>query len=253
MTTKYKTPAFIFKKTDRNESDKLFSVFTKDFGRLDVSAKALRKHTSKLRSGIDIFFLSEIEFIQGKNKKTLTDAVAIERFNNISKNLVKFKIAHRIGEVLDNFIKGQEEDIKVFNLLKEVFCKLNNQELTDKKCIMVYHYFLWNVLSLLGYRPEVADCGGCKSKLNQNEVYFSNKIGGAVCHKCSIDENMARKINADVVKILRLIFVKDWDVLSKIKMENFSHKLLGEISNNYYSYILSSHSFKNSCDLISYN
>ena len=71
MTLKYKTKALVFKKTDRNESDRVFSVFTENFGRLDIFAKAIRKNVSKLRSGIDIFFISDIEFIQGKNRKTL--------------------------------------------------------------------------------------------------------------------------------------------------------------------------------------
>ena len=88
MTTRYKTRAFVFKKNDVNESDRVFSVFTDDFGRLDIFAKAIRKNVSKLRSGIDIFFFSEIEFIQGKNRKTLTDAVLKDKFNNSKLGIV---------------------------------------------------------------------------------------------------------------------------------------------------------------------
>src|SRR3989344_4937084 len=127
MTTRYKTRAFVFKKNDINESDRFFSVFTDDFGRLDIFAKAIRKNASKLRSGIDIFFISEIEFIQGKSKKTLTDATIIEKFDNVWQDLEKFKIANKIGEILDNFIKGEEKDEEIFSLLNEVMEKLNSQ------------------------------------------------------------------------------------------------------------------------------
>jgi DNA repair protein RecO (recombination protein O) len=245
MTTHYKTRAFIFKKNDMNESDRIFSVFTDDFGRLDIFAKAIRKSISKLRSGIDIFFMSEIEFIQGKRKKTLTDAATTEKFDNIYQDLDKFKIANRIGEVLDNFIKGEQKDKDLFNLLNEVFYKLNDQNLNNKKYALLYYYFLWNVLSLLGYCPEVQKCNICQSKLNPYGIYFSDRLGGIICKKCLGHDASAEKINSDIAKILRLIFKKEWHILSKLKIEPASQNLFQKISDNYYFYILSSHSFKN--------
>lgn len=177
MTTRYKTRGFVFKKNDINESDRNFSVFTDDFGRLDIFAKAIRKSASKLRSGIDIFFMSELEFIQGRSRKTLTDAVVIEKFGNITQDLEKFKIAGGIGEILDNFIRGEEKDKDIFNLLNDVFYKLNVGSFKNKKYTLVYYYFLWNALSLLGYRPEVEKCNICHGKLNPYSIYFSDKSG----------------------------------------------------------------------------
>jgi DNA repair protein RecO (recombination protein O) len=244
MITHYKTQAFVFKKRDTNEADRIFSVFTDDFGRLDIFAKAIRKNTSKLRSGIDALFMSDIEFIQGKNRKTLTDAIKIERFDNIVKDLGKFKIANRITEVLDNFIKGQEKDENIFNLINETFIKLNGSVLSHKLYNLIYYYFLWNLLSLLGYCPEVQKCNICRGTLNPYNTYFSDKLGGIICKKCLNHDISAQKINSDIVKILRLVFKKEWQVVSKLKIGETSQKLFKEISEKYYAYILSGHSFK---------
>jgi len=245
MTTHYKTRALVFKKTDRNESDRIFSVFTDDFGRLDVFAKAIRKTVSKLRSGIDIFSFSDIEFIQGKNRKTLTDAAASERFKNIFQDPRRFDVARAIGEILNNLIRGEEKHQDVFDLLKEVLYKLDNQDMKNKKYVLVYYYFLWNALSLLGHRPEVQRCNTCRQKLDPGSVYFSDKVGGVICKECLGQDALAQKINSDIVKILRLIFNKDWQVLSKLKIENESEELFNKVSENYYSYILSSYSSVN--------
>ena len=75
MFLNYRTKGFIFKKEDRGEADQLFTIYTKDFGKLEILGKAIRKISSKLRSGAETFYLSEIEFIQGKTYKTLTDAI----------------------------------------------------------------------------------------------------------------------------------------------------------------------------------
>lgn len=225
MTLKYKTKGFIFKKNDINESDRIFSVFTEDYGRLEIRGKAIRKINSKLRAGIDIFYISDIEFIQGKNYKTLTDACAIKKFKNV---VCDFKTVNQISETLDKFIKGQEKDEKIFSLLSEIFEKISD----TKKQDLIYYYFLWNFLSLQGYWSNSKNCISCQQKLNPYAVYFSGKEGGVICKKCLDKDNFAQKINSDIVKILRIILLKDWQTISKLKIESYSQKLLSEVSQN---------------------
>lgn len=245
MTTHYKTQAFVFKRSDINEADRVFSVFTNDFGRLDIFAKSIRKNISKLRGGMDIFYMSQIEFIQGKNRKTLTDATAIEKFGNVTSDPKRFKIAGDVADIMDNFIIGQEKDAEIFSLLDDVFHKLNDHGLGDEKCVPAYYYFLWNILRALGYLPEVHKCNACGAKLNPYAIYFSNKLGGVICKKCLGQDVLSYRLNSDVVKTMRLIFKKEWQVISKLKMAFSSQKLFKEVSDNYYSYILSGNSFKN--------
>jgi len=141
---------------------------------------------------------------------------------------------------LDNFIKGEEKDEEVFNLLEETFCKLNNDESKNGawKQGIIYYYFLWNLFSALGYRPEIDRCAACREKLNPYSIYFSNKEGGIICKKCLNSDADARKANSDVVKILRLIVKKNWHIIYKLKVESSSQKLLRELSDNYYLYLL---------------
>ena len=83
MFERYRTQGIIIKKDDWKESDQFFTVFTKDFGKILVIGRGIRKVSSKLRSGMETFYFSEIEFIQGKKCKTLVDAVLIDNFRNI--------------------------------------------------------------------------------------------------------------------------------------------------------------------------
>jgi DNA repair protein RecO (recombination protein O) len=232
MSLKYKTKGFVFKKENKTEASQIFSFFTKDFGRLEASAKAIRKITSKLRADTDMFYFSEIEFIQGKNNKILTDSTKIENFNNIYKDLNKFKLANQIAYVLDNFIKGQEKDEKIFNLIINFFEKINSESLKAKNYQLLFNYFFWNFLCLQGYSINVENCALCKAKLNPYNIYFSVKDGGAVCKNCSTITTGAQKTNTDIVKILRLILNKEWDTLSKLKVGENSQKLLNNVCKN---------------------
>ena len=76
MALQYKTKGFIYKKRNRGETDRIFTIFTYDFGKIDVWGRAIRKIDSKLKSGIDIFYLSYIEFVQGKKKTLLNTLIS---------------------------------------------------------------------------------------------------------------------------------------------------------------------------------
>ncbi len=229
---------FVFKKEDRSDSDRMFYLFTDEFGCLSVFAKAIRKINSKLKSGIDIFSISQIEFIQGKNRKTLTDAGFVQKFVNIKTSPKRFKMAHMICRVLDDFIKEQEKDREIFNLLKKCFEELDSEDLKEEKCDLIYYYFAWNLFSLLGFKPELQRCVNCSLKLEAMEIYFSAGCGGAICKKCYGKINFLQKIKPDAVKILRIILGKDIKKALKLKTTEEFKILLEDVTNNYGSYII---------------
>lgn len=238
MFRHYRTQGFILKKTDQGEADRIFTIYTKDFGKLEILARAERKTKSKLKGGLELFYLSEIEFIQGKTHKTLTDAILIENFLNLRKDLERLSIAYKVLEVLDNLIKGQEADEKIWNLLNEIFNKLNNLKIENCKLKIIYYYFLWNLLSILGYQPEVYNCPLCLKKLTPEELYWSPKEGGVNCQSCFRKTKSGEKIESEIIKILRIILEKNWQTLSKLKIEPNYLKSLNSIAESYLSHVL---------------
>ncbi len=196
MFVHYRTEAFILRKEDIGEADRLFTVYSKAFGRLELLAKAGRKIKSKLRGGLELFYLSELEFIQGKGYKTIIDAFLINNFKEIRNDLAKLSVAYKISETLDQLIRGQEQDEQVWNLIKKTF---NELEINGKKPEIVYYYFFWNLVSLLGYKPE------------------------------------ASHLKPDTRKIVEIIFKKDQRILDRLKVDEKQLKALKTASDYYLS------------------
>ncbi len=239
MFTHYRTQGFILEKNDSGEFDRIFTVYTKDFGKLDLLAKAERKIKSKLRAGLELFYLSEIEFIQGKAYKTLTDTILINNFKHLRQSLKRLSIAHRISNILDDLVKGQEPDQKIWQLLNETFERLDNLQFTIFNLQLAYYYFLWNFLSILGYQPELYSCPVCQEKLTPENIHFNPKEGGLICQNCSKSVKSGKETDSEIVKILRIILKKDWVMLSKIRIEKMHLKSLDIISKDWYSFISS--------------
>jgi len=245
VAIQYKTRAFVFKKSDRNEADQTFSVFTDEFGKVEIFAKAIRKINSKLRKDFNIFYFSDIEFIQGKNVKTIIDATRIKKFDEINLSAKKLKVANQIANILSEFIKGQEKDKHLFDLIEDCFDQLNDKSINIKNYQLAFQYFFWNFISLQGYKIEVDSCALCRKELNPCDLYFSGKTGGVVCKNCStsgVEQNGKQKINSDVVKILRLIFKKDWQTISKLKIEMCLEKEIEDISKDAFYAFCPTHS-----------
>jgi len=234
MFTHYRTLGFVIKKTDRGEADRFFTIYTEKFGKLELLAKAERKINSKLRSGLELFYLSEIEFIQGKANKTLTDALVIEKFDKLRNDLISLNIAYKASEVLDNLIKGQEPDEEIWQLIDDTFKKLNISHLE-----IIYYYFFWNLLSILGYQPDLYNCSICQEKLTPEKIYLNIKEGGLICQNCFKKVKSGKEISPEIVKILRLIIKRNWPILSKLRVEEKDLKSLEAVSELIYSYLKS--------------
>ena len=233
MAIHYRSHGIVIKKEDRGEADQVFTIYTKDFGKLEVLGKAIRKIKSKLRPGTELFYLSEIEFIQGKTYKTLTDVFLIEKFGNLRENLGKLKISYRIADILDNLVRGQEKDEKIWNLLNTALKELNTNNLKFKTYNLIYYYFIWKLFSLLGYSPQLYNCVICQKKLVLGKLYFSSEEGGVICQACFKKIKKGKEILPEVIKILRFLLEKDWAQTKKLRIDSTQLKSLKAISDNY--------------------
>ena len=239
MAIHYRSQGIIFQKKDVGEADRLFSIYTKDFGRLDLLARAERKIKSKLRGGLELFYLSEVEFIQGKTYKTLTDTILIDSYQGLRKSLEKLAEAHKISNILDRLMKEEESDGNIWELVLEVFGSLDSWREDKENWKLVYYYFLWNFFSILGYQPEVRQCVICQQKLIPDNLYFSPERGGVICRKCFGVKKIGEMISPETVKILRILLKRNWPVLSKIKIKEQYKDSLITLSESYFSYIFS--------------
>ncbi len=214
MFPRYRTLGFVFRQKDLGEADKIFSVFTKDFGRIEVLGKGIRKISSKLRGGIEIFSISEIEFVEGRYQKRLVGAQIKKRFKKIKKDLKKLSIAFKIAEALDLLIRGPEREKKIFLLLEKTFSKLN----FSKRERLIYLIFFWKLISLLGYSLQINFCSLCQKKINQR-VFIDFSLGGVICERCQKVARMGREVDKSVLKFLKLLREKDFDFFERLKIK----------------------------------
>ena len=142
-----KTEGIILKKAGLNEVDRLLTVYTKELGKVLVSAKGVRRLESKLRYSIEPISYVQLILVEGKNFLILKDTVLKNQFLKIKKDLEKTKIAKEIADLIDEAIAGEEKDENIWKLILNIFKDLNTGKIDLKE-------FQKNFIELLGYDPE---------------------------------------------------------------------------------------------------
>ncbi|MCX6789666.1 MAG: DNA repair protein RecO [Candidatus Gribaldobacteria bacterium] len=242
MHQRYRAKGIFIKKQDQGEADQLLTIFTEQFGKIEVVAKGIRKITSKLRAGADVFYLSEIEFVQGKSYKILTDAVAVDRFDSICQEPEKSQIIYKIVELLNQFANQEATDEKLWRFLLQTFEVIENLEIRNLKLEIICHYSLWKFFAVLGYSPELHHCPLCCKKLLPETFFFVPSEGGVVCWQCFSANDLKKSglwfpIKVDTVKALRVWLSQDWAEAGKVSFGQEAQQNLWDISKNYFIYL----------------
>ena len=114
--------------------------------------------------------------------------------------------------------------------MEKIFDTLNDLETKSTCYFLIYYYFLWNFLDILGYRQELYKCFFCQKELSPDSFYFLSDKGGVSCASCFKKEELGIKITPEIIKILRIFLEKDKEFSLKIKINPIEKKLLQAVS-----------------------
>lgn len=159
--------AIILRRIDYGEADRIITLLTSDYGKLQVIAKGVRKAKSKLAGGIELFSVSEVHFIKGKSDiDTLVSTRMISHYGEIVKDIKRTELAYLMLRLTDRTLEdrtGQDH----FNLLNESLAAVNSAKISPLTCELS---FLMRMLELQGHVPDFSQ-GPDGSKLEYADSY----------------------------------------------------------------------------------
>ncbi len=158
----YKTEAIIIKRNNLNDLDRLLTIYSKDFGKLLLKGKSIRKNQAKLKGHLELFLCSHLMIAPGRGFDIITGAETIESFPHIHNDLKLLSIAHYFSELTDKLIVGQEKDENIWNLLCNSFKELD-QGRNSKNII---NNFENKLIEFLGYGKQESPINFIQSLIN---------------------------------------------------------------------------------------
>jgi DNA repair protein RecO (recombination protein O) len=153
----YQTEGIVLASRPLGEADKLLSILTQDFGRLDIIARGVRYLKSKLRYSLNVFAYSRIAFVSTKESWRLVDAQELEGLASIRLNPQKLKTAADIANLLLRFLAGPEPDPLLWLEFKGSIGFLEREFLTEAQLESFRLAVFSRILYRLGYISESED------------------------------------------------------------------------------------------------
>lgn len=147
---RYSSEALILSRNNFSEADRILVVFSKDYGKLSMLAKGVRKPKSRKRGSVEIFSHIKFSAAKGKNLDLITEAEILNDFSEARKNLRKVAVAYYFVEVVNKITREDEVNIKLFEfLLENLKGLISNKNLKKQR-----EEFVTELLIILGFWPE---------------------------------------------------------------------------------------------------
>jgi DNA repair protein RecO (recombination protein O) len=197
----YKTPAIVLRQRRLGDADKILTLYSASFGKLDAVAKGVRKARSRLAGHVEPLTHATVLLARGKSLDIVTQVETIESFQPVRDDLERLSRALYVCELLDKFIEPRAENFGLYRLLLDTLRRLATRADIDTPV----RYYEMALLDALGYRPEVEECVVCRTRLAAEVNYWSAAGGGAVCPGCRREEAAVRPMSVNAVKLLRLM------------------------------------------------
>lgn len=139
------TRGIVLARTNFGEADRIVTLLTRDYGKIRVIAKGVRKERSKLAAGIELFSVSEVGFVPGRGDiATLTAARLLNHYNNFISDLTKVDFTYAALKRINTFT-GDDAGTEYFVLLQQLFIAMNESRVTLTAVSVWWYIQLSNV------------------------------------------------------------------------------------------------------------
>lgn len=145
----YTSQGIVLARRNFGEADRILVVYSKNFGRLSLVAKGIRRPKSRKRGHLEVFSLVNFQAVSGRGLDIMTEAELIDDFSEVRKSLNKISLAYYFAEVIGRITHEGEANVELFNLIIKY---LNKLKITNglKNLRMK---FIQELLALMGYWP----------------------------------------------------------------------------------------------------
>ncbi|EKE06101.1 MAG: hypothetical protein ACD_19C00079G0006 [uncultured bacterium] len=145
----YSSEGIVLSRKNYGEADRVLVILSKDYGKISLLAKGIRKIKSKKRGHLEIFSKIKFSGVLGHGFDIMTEAETLNDFAGVRINLNKISLAYYFCEVINRITHEDGHPSLVFNLLSLALEELEQE--TELKKLRLK--FIYDLLTGMGYWP----------------------------------------------------------------------------------------------------
>ncbi len=222
----YRYTAIVLKKKEVGETDRLYTFYTKEQGKVRAVAKGIRKSGAKLASQLENGTLADVAVARTRGTGKITGALAEEYYPKLRDQL---EILHVVLIVLDRFER-------LVDFLQ--YAEKSAQEKNMETARLLGAAFLFQAIAHLGYSMEVHVSAVSGKKFLGHERFFFSPAQGGVVLPDECGDIPALLIQQNTIKLLRVFQRHSFSALLKIRATTNDVRELERIVKHLFEWVL---------------
>ncbi len=239
----YKTEAIVLRSRKLGEADRILTLFTPAFGKMEAKAKGVRKTTSRLSGHLQPLNHCMLQLARGHVSDVITGCETLASFRGLRDDLERLSRALYAAELADRFLPERVEARATYRLLLDTWRRLESDDSSPSPGSsaeqamqdIAVRYYEMKLLEQSGFRPELQRCLGCEQPLQPRPNFFSPMAGGTHCPACGAGGAGSRTLSVNGLKVLRLLQRASYNEVVRVTMPP---ELAQEVERHLRSYIV---------------
>src|SRR5204862_4255772 len=165
------------------ETSLVVTLFTRELGKVAALAKGARRLKSPLQGGLDLLGVSDIVVLHKASEALdlVTEAVPIERFESLRRDLAALYAGYYIAEILSDLTDHHDPHPRLFDAATITLRHLGDPDSRSRRLLR----FELACLRELGLMPALDACAHCGEPVDtRGSVAFGLATGGVICPAC---------------------------------------------------------------------
>ncbi len=223
-----KCEGIVIRAVDYGETNKIVTLWTREFGKVAVMARGAKKPNSRHSSVTQVFTYGTFLMKLSRGIGVLHQAEIIKTFRLIREDLLVTTYASIVMELIDKITEEKSPNPYLFELLSQTLNYMNEGFDLD----VLLFIFELKMIPVMGLHLHLDGCAMCGK--SEGEFGFSIREAGFICQRCVEYDVHYFKISATIVKLLRLFYYFDLTRLGEISLKNVTKRELEIIIHTYY-------------------
>lgn len=180
-----KVDAIVVREYVVGESDKYITLFTREYGKIQVGAPRAKKFDKGLASGTELFVYGEFVLTQYKHTYKLISVEPRYTFHHLREDLVILSYASYIAEFVSEVATESSGNSDLLTLMLYALHSLNKS--SEEAAERIRRTFEMRALVVLGFTPELTRCVLCGKPIEgdtSKRYTFLVEEGGLCCESC---------------------------------------------------------------------
>lgn len=223
-----KCEGIVIRTNQYGETNKVVTLYTREFGKVGVMARGAKKPNSRLSAVTQLFTYGVFLIQTGSGLGSLQQGEMNSSMRSIKEDIFLTAYASYIVDLTDKCTEEKKPNPFLFELLYQTLNFIN--EGYDPEILT--NIYEMKMLNPLGLYPTLNQCSVCGS--TDGHFAFSIREGGLLCHRCLEKDPYHFKISTSTVKLLRVFYFFDLSRLGNITVKPETKMELKKVISAYY-------------------